>query len=64
VCTKQVKAVTQTIPKTCKSISKQTKTTIAVTSAYKGKYLAVAVKGISKGTTATTWLSKSTAKVK
>lgn len=64
VCDKQVKAVTQTIPKTCKSISKQTKTTIAVTSAYKGKYLAVAVKGISKGTTATTWLSKSTAKVK
>jgi len=64
VCTKQVNAVTQTIPKTCKSISKQTKTTIAITSAYKGKYLAVAVKGISKGTTATTWLSKSTAKVK
>ena len=64
VCDKQVKAVTQTIPKTCESISKQTKTTIAVTSAYKGKYLAVAVKGISKGTSATTWLSKSTAKVK
>ena len=64
VCTKQVTAVTQTIPKTCKAISKQTKTTIAVTSAHKGKFLAVAAKGISKGTSATTWLSKSTAKVK
>jgi uncharacterized repeat protein (TIGR02543 family) len=64
VCTKQVTAVTQTIPKTCKAISKQTKTTIAVTAAHKGKFLAVAAKGTSKGTSATTWLSKSTAKVK
>lgn len=64
VCTKQVTAVTQTIPSSCKSISKQTKNTIAVTSAYKGKFLAVAAKGTSRGTSATTWLSKSTAKVK
>jgi hypothetical protein len=64
VCTKQVTAATQTIPKTCNAISKQTKTTVAVTSTYKGKFLAVAAKGVSSGTSATTWLSKSTAKVK
>lgn len=64
VCTKQVKAVTQTIPKTCKAISKATKSTLAVTTSLKGKYIAVAVTGKGSGTTATRWLSKSTAKVK
>ncbi len=64
VCTNEVKSVTQTIPKTCKLISKATKSTLAVTSTYKGKYIAVAVTGKGTGTTATTWLSKSTGKVK
>jgi hypothetical protein len=64
VCTKQVKSVTQTIPKTCKLISKATKSTLAVTSTYKGKYIAVAVSGKGTGTSATRWLSKSTGKVK
>ena len=64
VCTKQVTAVTQTIPTTCKLILKATKSTLSVTSDYKGKFLAVAAKGTSRGTSATTWLSKSTAKVK
>jgi uncharacterized repeat protein (TIGR02543 family) len=63
-CTVQVKIVTATIPKTCKSISKATKSTLAVTSSFKGKYLAVAVTGTSTGTSATKWLSKSTAIVK
>jgi len=63
-CTKQVNAATQTIPSTCKSISKATKSTLAVTSSFKGKYLAVAVTGTSTGTSATKWLSKSTAIVK
>ena len=64
VCTKQVTAATQTIPKTCKSISKATKSTLAVTKSFKGKYLAVRVVGKGTGTTATQWLSKSTTKVK
>jgi uncharacterized repeat protein (TIGR02543 family) len=63
-CTTQVKSVTATIPKTCKAISKATKSTFAVTKTYKGKYLAVAVTGKASGTSATKWLSKSTAKVK
>jgi uncharacterized repeat protein (TIGR02543 family) len=64
VCTKQVRTVTRTIPITCKAVAKQTKSTFAVTAKYKGKYLAVRVTGKSSGTTSTTWLSKSTAKVK
>jgi len=63
-CSAQVKATTSTIPKTCKAISKATKSTFAVTNSYKAKYLAVAVIGKGTGTTATTWLSKSTVKVK
>ena len=63
-CTKQVKAVTQTIPKTCKKISKATKSKLTVTKAFKENYLAVLVTGKSTGTTAAKWLSKSTAKVK
>jgi uncharacterized repeat protein (TIGR02543 family) len=63
-CSTQVKSVTATIPKTCKAISKATKSTFAVTKTYKGKYLAVAVTGKASGTSATKWLSKSTAKVK
>ena len=63
-CTKQVNAATQTIPSTCKSVSKATKSTLAVTSSFKGKYLAVTVTGTSTGTSATKWLSKSTTIVK
>ena len=65
-CSTQVKAVTQTIPASCKAISKATitNTKLAVTKAFKDKYLAVAVKGTVAGTSATQWLSKSTAKVK
>ena len=64
MCTKQVTAATQTIPTTCKTISKATKSSLAVTNSFKGKYLAVRVVGKGAGTTATQWLSKSTTKVK
>jgi hypothetical protein len=37
---------------------------LAVTKTFKGKYIAVAVKGTVAGTPATQWLSKSTGKVK
>ena len=63
-CSKQVKSVTATIPKTCKRISKATKSKFAVTKSLKGKHLAVLVTGKGSGTTATKWLSKTTAKVK
>lgn len=64
VCTAQVNAVTATIPRTCKTISKATNSTLAVTNSFKGKYLAVLVTGKGTGTSATKSLSKSTAKVK
>jgi hypothetical protein len=63
-CTKQVKSVTATIPTSCKKVSKATKSTLALNKALKGKFIAVAVTGKGTGSTATTWLSKSTAKVK
>lgn len=63
-CTTQVKSVTANIPKTCKAISNSTKPTRVVSRTLKGRYLAVLVTGKSTGTTATKWLSKSTAKVK
>jgi len=63
-CTKQVKSVTATIPTFCKKVSKATKSTLALNKALKGKFIAVAVTGKGTGSTATTWLSKSTAKVK
>jgi uncharacterized repeat protein (TIGR02543 family) len=63
-CTAEVTSTTASVPKTCKKISKATKNSLPVTNSYKGKFLAVAVTGKGTGTTATTWLSKSTAKVK
>jgi hypothetical protein len=63
-CTAQVKSVSATIPKTCKTIPYATKPTLTVTKSFKGKYLAVAVTGKVTGTRATRWLSKSTVKVK
>jgi uncharacterized repeat protein (TIGR02543 family) len=63
LCTAQIKAMTPTIPKTCKLIAKQTKTVLPVVTLYKGKYLAVKVTGTSAGTTATSYLTASTAKV-
>jgi uncharacterized repeat protein (TIGR02543 family) len=63
-CSAQVKAVTQTIPASCKAISGATTSKLAVTNKFKNKYLAVVVKGTVAGTPATQWLSKSTGKVK
>ena len=63
-CTAKITSVKATIPGTCKKISSATKSTLALTKKFKGKYIAVAVTGRSTGTAATKWLSKSTAKVK
>ena len=62
-CTVQIKAAPPTIPKTCTIIKGQTKNLLPVVTAYKGKFLAVAVIGTSAGTTPTSYLTVSTAKV-
>jgi len=63
LCTTQVKAMTTTIPKSCKAITKQTKTSLSIVTAYRGKYLAVKVTGVSTGTPPTSYLTVSSAKV-
>jgi hypothetical protein len=63
-CTKVVAAPSAAVPRTCKRITGATRSTFKLTSAQRGKYVAVLVTGTSLRTTATTWLSKTTAKVK
>jgi hypothetical protein len=64
VCTRAVTAARSTVPSTCKRITGATRSTYRVTSAQRGKYVAVLVTGTSLRTTATTWLSKTTAKIR
>ncbi|MEN9970810.1 MAG: hypothetical protein RL146_111 [Actinomycetota bacterium] len=59
-CKKKVPAATKTIPITCKAIAGKNKSSLTVAPSYKGKFLAVRIKGTSAGTSATAWLSKST----
>jgi len=63
-CTTAVSAARTTVPSTCKRITGATRSTYKLTSAQRGKYVAVLVTGTSLRTTATTWLSKTTAKVR
>jgi hypothetical protein len=63
-CTRAVTIALPNVPSTCVRISGATKSTFKLTSTQRGKYVAVLVKGTSLRTTATTWLSKTTAKVK
>lgn len=62
-CTKVLSSEDSKVPSGCVKISGATKTTIALKSSQKGKFIAVAVSGTVSGTTSTTWLSKSTSKV-
>ena len=64
VCTRAVTAARSTVPSTCKRITGATRSTFKLTSAQRGKYVAVLVSGTSLRTTATTWLSKTTSKVR
>jgi hypothetical protein len=64
VCTRAVTVARTTVPSTCKRITGATRSTYKLTSAQRGKYVAVLVTGTSLRTTATTWLSKTTAKVR
>jgi hypothetical protein len=65
-CTKAVSAAIATIPqsKKCKQITGATGNTFKLKSKQRGKYVAVLVTGTSLGTAGTTWLSKTTTKVK
>ena len=64
VCTRVVPTARTTVPSTCKRITGATRSTYRVTSAQRGKYVAVLVTGTSLRTTATAWLSKTTAKIR
>ena len=63
-CTSAVTASSATAPANCKAINGAIKSTFKLTKTQKGKFVAVKVIGKSAGTSATSWLSKSTAKVK
>jgi Flp pilus assembly protein protease CpaA len=63
-CTRAVTVARKTVPSTCVSISDATRSTFNLTTAQRGKYVAVLVTGTSLRTTATTWLSKTTSKVR
>lgn len=57
-CTAKVASPTQNVPNSCRAINGASRTTLKLTSAQKGKYIAVQVTGNSTGTVATRWLSK------
>ena len=63
-CTRAVTIARTTVPSTCVQISGATRSTFKLTTAQRGKYVAVLVTGTSLRTTATTWLSKTTAKIR
>ena len=63
-CKTAVTAAKSTVPNNCAKISGAIGTSLKLASAQKGKYVTVLVTGTSLGTTKTTWLSKSTGKVK
>ena len=63
-CTAKVARPTQTIPGTCQLIVGATKATFKLTATQKGKYIAVRVTATSAGTLGTSWLSKTSAKVR
>jgi hypothetical protein len=63
-CTKAVTVERSTVPSTCKKVTGATRSTFKLTSTQRGKYVTVLVTGTSLRTTATTWLSTTTVKVK
>jgi hypothetical protein len=63
-CSGSISTPRSAVPTSCKKITGATKSTFKIASAQKGKFISVLVTGVSAGTSKTTWLSKSTAKVK
>ena len=62
-CTSVVSVVTEAVPGTCAVIKKATQSTFKLRAKQKRKYVTVLVTGASTRTAATTWLSRTTAKV-
>jgi len=63
-CTRAVTAARTTVPSTCKRITGATRSTFKLTAAQRGKFVTVLVKGTSVRTATTTWLAKTTAKIR
>ena len=63
-CKTAVTAEKSTVPSNCTKISGAIGTSLKLASAQKGKYVTVLVTGTSAGTPKTSWLAKSTGKVK
>ena len=63
-CKTAVTAAKSTVPSNCSKISGAIGTSLKLASAQKGKYVTVLVTGTSAGTPKTSWLAKSTGKVK
>ncbi len=63
-CTKAVTAARTAVPSTCTAVTGATRSTLKLTAAQRNKYVAVLVTGTSVGTTATTWLSRTTSKIR
>jgi len=63
-CGKKISVAKSVVPKSCKMISRKTKSTLKLAKAQRGKFITVLVTGTSAATSATKWLAKSTTKVK
>jgi len=63
-CTKAVSTARTTVPSTCKKISRATRSTFKLTMSQKNKYVAVLVTGTSLRSASTSWLTRTTAKVR
>ena len=63
-CTNRVQVASQKVPKSCKSIRGARAEKFKLTAKQSGKFISVAVTGTGAGTLATTWISKSSARVR
>jgi len=63
-CTSKIASPTRNVPRLCQLISSATSQTFKLTATQKGKYIAVRVTATSAGTLGTSWLSKTSAKVR
>jgi len=63
-CSAMITRSVQNVPRTCWLISGAASATFRLTAAQEGKYIAVRVTGKSTGTLSTSWLSKTTTRVR
>ena len=63
-CSVKITRSVQNVPRSCRMIGDATSSTFRLTAAQKGEYIAVRVTGTSTGFLGTSWLSKTSAKVR